>query len=299
MLGLLDRQGSRLRVAALLLWTAVNPMACVAVFVDAGYLFAQGATSISGSNAPRSQLKLNATAAVAELKRVALEKSEGCRLLRIYWYDGTASGRLSIDQSALANTDDIKLRLGQINSVGQQKGVDSLIITDLIELARNRAISDALLVSGDEDVRIGVQIAQSFGVRVHLLGIDASKSSQSPLLIQESDTTSLWTKAEIEKFLAIKPSTIVKSDVKSDPVALVEPPKLEEVATQFANILDDDQINSFAEYRKLNKGVPPEFDGKLLAKARDALGRDLDQKEKRNLRATFVDGAKARKPENF
>jgi uncharacterized LabA/DUF88 family protein len=128
-------------------------MTSVAVFVDAGYLFAQGATAMCGCTLPRSQLRLDSTAAAAELKLVALQKSEGCRLLRIYWYDGTASGRLSLDQSALANSDDIKLRLGQINSVGQQKGVDSLLITDLIELARNRAVSDVLLVSGDEDVR--------------------------------------------------------------------------------------------------------------------------------------------------
>lgn len=270
-------------------------MTCVAVFVDAGYLFAQGSTALCGTNAPRSQLKLNSTAAVAELKRVALEKSEGCRLLRIYWYDGTASGRLSIDQSALANTDDIKLRLGQINSAGQQKGVDSLIVTDLIELARNRAISDALLVSGDEDVRIGVQIAQSFGVRAHLLGIEASKSSQSPLLMQESDTTSLWTKADIEKFLSIK-AVMAAPQLAA---AKSEPPKLEDVSHEFALKLDEDQLKSFAEYRKTNNGVPPEFDGKLLAKARDAIGRDLEQKEKRNLRAAFVDAVKKRSPDLF
>ena len=93
----------------------------------------------------------------------------------------------------------MKLRLGQINSVGQQKGVNSLIVTDLIELARNGAMSDALHLSGDEDVRIAVQIAQSFGVRVHLLGIEAAKDSQSPLLLQEADTTSRWTKADVDK----------------------------------------------------------------------------------------------------
>ena len=46
---------------------------------------------------------------------------------------------------------------------GRQKGVDSLIVTDLIELARNHAISDAVLLAGDEELRIGVQIAQSLG----------------------------------------------------------------------------------------------------------------------------------------
>jgi hypothetical protein len=40
---------------------------------------------------------------------------------------------------------DVKVRLGFVNSVGEQKGVDWLIVTDMIALARNRAISDAAL----------------------------------------------------------------------------------------------------------------------------------------------------------
>ena len=170
-----------------------------------------------------------------------------------------------------------------------------LIVTDIIELARNRAISDVLLVSGDEDVRIGVQIAQSFGVRVHLLGIEANKSSQSPLLMQESDTTSLWSKTDVEKFLSTK-MHLIAVVVTPDPGA---PQNLEDVATALAAKLDDDQLKALAEYRKTNNGVPPEFDGKLLGKARDAIGRDLDQKEKRNLRSGFVEAVKKRKPELF
>ena len=72
----------------------------------------------------------------------------------------------------------MKLRLGQLNSEGQQKGVDSLIVTDLIELARNKAISDAVVLTGDEDIRVGVQIAQSLGVRVHLLGIGGAQQGK-------------------------------------------------------------------------------------------------------------------------
>src|SRR5580704_9640346 len=58
----------------------------------------------------------------------------------------------------------------------------------MIALARNRAISDAVLVSGDEDLRVGVQQAQEFGVRVHLVGIKPSRGSQSLFLLQEADT---------------------------------------------------------------------------------------------------------------
>ena len=268
-------------------------MASVAVFVDAGYLFAQGSTALAGSSVARSQLVLDCEAAKAALKRAALAKSDDCRLLRIYWYDGVKLGRLSMEQSSLATLDDIKLRLGQVNSAGQQKGVDSLIVMDLIELARNRAVSDALLVSGDEDVRIGVQIAQSFGVRVHLLGIKAGKHSQSPLLVQEADTTTIWTRSAIEVFLSIR-SHSISAETESDSTSGIE-----DIVAAFAASLTDDQLQDFAEYRKAARGVPPEFDGRLLAKARDRVGRDLDALERKGIRAGFVDAVKARSPDLF
>ena len=85
----------------------------------------------------------------------------------------------------LAESDGIKLRLGYLNMAGEQKGINTLIVTDMIELARNGSMCDAVLVSGDEDVRVGVVVAQSFGVRVHLLGIAPSRSSQSKQLRME------------------------------------------------------------------------------------------------------------------
>lgn len=87
---------------------------------------------------------------------------------------------------------------------GQQKGVDSLIATDPIELARQRAISEAVLLSGDEDVRVGVQIAQNYGVLVHLLGIHPARGPQSPTFRQEADTRSEWDKLTVEKFLSLR-----------------------------------------------------------------------------------------------
>lgn len=144
----------------------------VAIFVDAGYLFAQGSTALTGSKKKRIETRLDKNAVLAELLAVAKEKADGASPLRIYWYDGALGyGGPTLEQEAIASSDNVKLRLGFINKAGQQKGVDSLIVTDLINLARNNAISDALLMSGDEDVRIGVEIAQGFGVRIHLLGI--------------------------------------------------------------------------------------------------------------------------------
>jgi hypothetical protein len=91
-----------------------------AIFVDAGYVFAQGSVSLSGSKTPRTQLKLDATEIVAQLMALALAKSTGVPLLRIYWYDG-AGNRPTTEHLILANMDNVKLRLGSINSAGSKR----------------------------------------------------------------------------------------------------------------------------------------------------------------------------------
>ena len=171
-----------------------------AIFVDAGYLFAQGSLLVTGGRLPRDLLSLDIPAVVAALRDTAAV-SCSLPLLRIYWYDAARHGRLTPEHERLADTDDVKLRLGQINAQGQQKGVDVLLVTDLAELARNRAIADAVLISGDEDVRMGVVLAQQLGVRVHLIGIGPARSSQSLSLIREADTTIEWAEGVGGRFL--------------------------------------------------------------------------------------------------
>ena len=55
---------------------------------------------------------------------------------------------------------------GNLNANNQQKGVDSLIRCDLESLASNRAIGDAVVIGGDEDLVSAVEAAQGTG-RVH------------------------------------------------------------------------------------------------------------------------------------
>ena len=175
----------------------------VAVFVDAGYVFAQGSCALTGLKTakPREQIALDEVKIAELLKEEAIASSGRKELLRIYWYDGAPSSGPSVGQARMGKLNDVKLRLGQLNSEGQQKGVDSLIVTDLMELARNKAISDAVIVTGDEDIRVGVQIAQSLGVRVHLLGFVGPKASQSISLQQEADTLKIWDRPKIASFL--------------------------------------------------------------------------------------------------
>lgn len=264
----------------------------IAIFVDAGYLFAQGGAAISGSKAPRTSLVLDPQAAVAELRAVAGRHAPDCRLLRIYWYDGAIGGsRPTTDQAVLAGMDDVKLRLGFVNSHGQQKGVDSLIVTDLIELARLKSISDALLLSGDEDVRIGVQIAQNYGVRIHLLGIHPARGSQSQQLMHEADTTTEWRCDIVEKILAVREVDLVVHEASANVTFVGERNTKGDIAGAtegFVTVLERAEIEAARAYwASGNRGVPSDLDRRLLAACRQALGRQLDQSETKAMRSRF------------
>ena len=260
----------------------------VAIFVDAGYLFAAGSTSISGSNQPRVDLILNQRAIIDKLREIAKSKTNNASLLRIYWYDGASPQGASYEQQQLADTDDVKLRLGIINPYGQQKGVDSLIVTDMVELARNQAITDVVLLSGDEDVRIGVQIAQSFGVRVHLLGIELSGgSNQARSLRQETDTTTEWGRDEVSGFLSVKS----ESDSQLiTPTHGIDTPAmsglLNSAVQELVTSLRQDELNDVASIPATSM-LPRTFDAQLLAIGGKHIGRYLDETEKRYIRYRF------------
>ena len=271
----------------------------VAIFVDAGYLFAAGSTSIVGINQSRVNLVLNRVAIVDKLRAIADNKANNITLLRIYWYDGVSARGLSYEQESLADMDDVKLRLGIINPYGQQKGVDSLIVTDIVELARNHAISDAILLSGDEDVRIGVQIAQSFGVRVHLLGIEPSRGNQAGSLRQEADTTTEWSKSDVAEILAIREDAtsrmITVPSVSANDAAIEDiSSALDSIVDEFVARLNQDELDDVA---KLSSGslLPREFDGRLLAASRNRISRSLDESEKRYVRNRFREQARAKR----
>ena len=265
----------------------------VAVFVDAGYLKKAGLAAVTGSSEqPGETGRLNLPGIVAKLRAVAGERTGNARLLRIYWYDGMVRGRPSVEQEELAYMDDVKLRLGVVRD-GRQKGVDSLIVTDLIELARNHAISDAVLLSGDEDLRIAVQIAQSFGVRVHLVGIEPSRNNQSSLLMQEADTTSEWSRDDIDAVLSFDAGAIQFTAVSATQADEWVAGILDEVIDGFLDRLSVAQLNEIAALAP-NSPVPRNYDASLLAASGDKVGRDLTEPEKRHIRSQVKDQAAAK-----
>jgi uncharacterized LabA/DUF88 family protein len=187
-------------------------MGRVAVIVDAGYVFKAGGQLVAAREIARLDLRLDIGAAARLITETATELA-GKELLRIYWYDASSKWSETSHRD-IANHPYVKLRLGHLNSAGQQKGVDPLIITDMITLARNRACEDIVLISGDADLVVGVQQAQEQGVRVHLVGIAPARANQAPTLRQEADTCSEWDKSRLENFL--------REDAKGEPATATQ-----------------------------------------------------------------------------
>jgi len=262
----------------------------IAVFVDAGYFYASASELLFGAPLRRGELRL-ANAEFAHYLAQVAETIGGCPLLRIYWYDGTNSGPTAA-HLAMAYLDNVKLRLGFVNQSGEQKGVDGLIFSDLTNLARNRAISDALLLAGDEDLRVGVQQAQEHGIRVHLLGVEPKDPSgnQSAALQREADTRRQLDAAALGQFLfrrEYSSAPLAESDVATlDTDVVHNLARMQELANEYAATLDATQralILALPERTPL----PHELDRELLLRASELLGRKLEEAEKRTLRGAL------------
>ncbi len=253
-----------------------------AIFVDAGYVFGQGGVSLTGATVQRTQLQLNEAEFVNQLKLIAV--AGGMPLLRIYWYDGARTG-MTLEQTTLAEMPDVKVRLGSINSAGQQKGVDSLLVTDLIDLARNQAIADAYIVTGDGDMRIAVQIAQSFGVRVHLINLEPAGVSLNPQLRQEADTVHEISKTDVNKFLQLKSTqpAIVTIHASAPGQISIESAAKQAINAVFSTMGTVD-LHKMKSASSPASGVPAEYDRKVLGTCRGLLGRDLTSDERRKMR---------------
>ncbi|MFH8338537.1 NYN domain-containing protein [Streptomyces sp. AM6-12] len=159
-----------------------------AIFVDAGYLYAAAGRLIAGTE-DRRAFDVDAEGLIDALIDRARTVFADSRLLRVYWYDGARRRIHTAEQQTIAELPDVKVRLGNLNANNQQKGVDSLIRTDLESLARHRAISDAALLGGDEDLVSAVEAAQGYGARVHLWGIEAPEGrNQAEPLLWEVDS---------------------------------------------------------------------------------------------------------------
>ncbi|HEY8456541.1 MAG TPA: NYN domain-containing protein [Actinopolymorphaceae bacterium] len=158
-----------------------------AILIDVGYLYAAAGEVLFGAR-ERREYRVTADELIQMLQKQAAEGLPG-ELLRVYWYDAAHDRVPTVDQRVIAALPMVKVRLGNLNKQGQQKGVDALIRGDLDALARHGAVTDAVLLAGDEDLVSAVEAAQAYGVRVHLWGVEPSYgSNQAERLVWEADT---------------------------------------------------------------------------------------------------------------
>ncbi len=155
-----------------------------------GYLLGAAASLLAGEPS-RSRIMVDHAAVVDGLRERA-EVETGQPLLRIYWFDGAPDRVPQPEHRRLRVMPEVTVRLGALTrSDGRwaQKGVDAAMHAELSELARNRACSDVVLVTGDGDLLPGMMSAKEHGVAVHLWAVQAADGdyNQSEDLVAEAD----------------------------------------------------------------------------------------------------------------
>jgi len=180
-----------------------------AIMVDVGYIYAAAAELLFEVKS-RRDYRVDADRLIKALTQLAASQLRG-ELLRVYWYDAAKDRVPTIDQRVIAQMSWVKLRLGNLNARGQQKGVDAQIRADMEALARHRAITDAVLVAGDEDMVPAVEAAQAFGVRVHLWGVEPPYgTNQAERLVWESDTVDVLDAAFLKEYFSKQPISVTE-----------------------------------------------------------------------------------------
>ncbi|MFF3495071.1 NYN domain-containing protein [Streptomyces sp. NPDC002795] len=177
------------------------------VLVDAGYLLGAAASLLAGEPS-RSRIHVDHAALIQGLRERA-EAETGRELLRIYWFDGAPDRVPQPEHRRLRVMPRVTVRLGALTrSDGRwaQKGVDAAMHAELTELARNRACSDIVLVTGDGDLLPGMMAAKEHGVAVHLWAVQAADGdyNQSEDLVAEADERRVLDRVWITKAVRAK-----------------------------------------------------------------------------------------------
>ena len=283
-----------------------------AVIVDVGYIYA-AAGELLFSTSSRREFRVDADKLIGALTRHADSVVRG-ELLRIYWYDAARDRVPTIDQRVIAQMAWVKLRLGNLNARGQQKGVDAQIRADMEALARHRAITDAILIAGDEDLVPAVEAAQAYGVLVHLWGVEPPfGTNQAERLVWEADTFGELDRPFLEPYFTQQPVAAGPAAAAGATPAVPSPAQLfgqrpapppprpvpRPVAPAYPAVMeaaprlgpDRDRVNEAGEHvahkwiltrgadniRDLLPGpiLPPVIDRELLVEAEKELGQSL------------------------
>jgi hypothetical protein len=129
---------------------------------------------------------------------------------------------------------------------------------------------------------------QNLGVRVHLLGLsDDTHLNQSNDLITQADTTTTWTLDDIQDLFLITEEPVEPEPEPEPEISDAIKARLIQTAQDSAQTL---YLEDIRVYRANGgRGMPADVDGRLLARARAALTRNLDDAEKRYLRQVHLE----------
>ncbi|MFJ9735191.1 NYN domain-containing protein [Streptomyces sp. NPDC101169] len=220
------------------------------VLVDAGYLLGAAASLLAGEPS-RSRITVDHAALIQALRERAESETER-PLLRIYWFDGAPDRVPQPEHRRLRVMPRVTVRLGALTRTDgrwAQKGVDAAMHAELTELARNRACSDIVLVTGDGDLLPGMMAAKEHGVAVHLWAVQAADGdyNQSEDLVAEADERRVLDRAWITQAVRAKELT---------GVCAPPPAPRPEIAAILSAPLPDSALTAGAE-RSAEEGAHP------------------------------------------
>lgn len=263
-------------------------------FVDAGYLYAAGGSLCLGTRV-RAQIDIDFGSITEMLALRGRTETPGERHLRTYWYDGARDATPVGPHIAIARQPGVKLRLGRTvpredQDGFMQKGVDSLIVRDLMRLSENRAISTAFLLGGDEDLRQGVVEAQEMGVRVVLVGIEPfDEQNQAATLVREADDLIILARDDLSDHFRLMEFT--------EPTSGSAVKTAYDIGVDYGQTWSSDagaeavrNLGLSVRNQRIRR-VPPDIDRDLLWKGGLRLGSTLTERDKIDLRRGFLRGA--------
>lgn len=221
------------------------------VLVDAGYLLGAAASLLAGEPS-RSRITVDHAALIQALRERA-ESETGRPLLRIYWFDGAPDRVPQPEHRRLRVMPRVTVRLGALTRTDgrwAQKGVDAAMHAELTELARNRACSDIVLVTGDGDLLPGMMAAKEHGVAVHLWAVQAADGdyNQSEDLVAEADERRVLDRAWITQAVRARELT---------GVCAPPPAPRPEIAAILSAPLPDSALSAAAERPAEERARPP------------------------------------------
>lgn len=263
------------------------------IFVDASYVRLQVKKLGPNSNPSFSGMAIDYPSLSKYLQKEIHDQVPDAYLLRIYWYDCMDQKGNTAEHEAIKRLDNFKLRLDSEDIICGR------MMSDLMELAKQQAITHALLVTNRVCMAPSVEVAQSMGLRVHLLSLGEPFAVPTSLTA-EADLKRFWSAADIQRFAL--PSVAVldtprlglwtqAASAAADPadadgsIQQAEELPLTRVAqVASARIKEGSQAMVFAALKPGMRALPREIDSALLSVGRQELGRALTEPEKRQLR---------------